>query len=363
MINAVIRQNGAVMNVTVVLPSLNPDEKLMMVVKGLINEGFSDIVIVNDGSDSELMQPFEEAGQHKEVTILDHEVNKGKGRALKTAFEYCLKNRPNIDGVVTVDGDNQHRPDDIMACCRKMMERPGHVVLGVRDFSGDNVPKKSRYGNNITKFVFKVACGIKISDTQTGLRAIPSSLLKMMTEVSGERFEYETQMLLTLNQEEIPIDEVVISTVYIDENSSTHFNPLKDSIKIYMVIFKFLLSSILSFVIDFGMFTAFVYLIGDKADRGIRILVATCIARIVSSVFNYTFNRKAVFKSDAAIHKSVIKYYILCICQTTVSYVLVFLFATLTNAVNLQESLIKAVVDCILFLISFQIQRHWVFRR
>ena len=164
------------MKISVILPSLNPDEKLMLVVNGLIKEGFEDIIIVNDGSDEAHMQPFKEASTHKEVTILIHEVNKGKGRALKTAYEYCIANRPDIEGVVTVDGDNQHRPEDIRKCCEKMIENPDCVVLGCRDFSEKNVPAKSRFGNNVTKGVFRFACGIKISDTQTGLRAIPAKI-------------------------------------------------------------------------------------------------------------------------------------------------------------------------------------------
>ena len=179
------------MKISVVLPSLNPDEKLLMVVDGLIKEGFDDIIIVNDGSDEEHIAPFKQASEYKEVTVLTHEVNKGKGRALKTAFEYCINNRPDIAGVVTVDGDNQHRPQDIKACCEKMKENPKKVILGCRDFSGEEVPWKSRFGNNVTKGVFKFACGIKISDTQTGLRAIPAKYLPLLSGVKGERFEYE----------------------------------------------------------------------------------------------------------------------------------------------------------------------------
>lgn len=150
------------MKISVILPSLNPDEKLMLVVNGLIKEGFEDIIIVNDGSDEAHMQPFKEASTHKEVTILIHEVNKGKGRALKTAYEYCIANRPDIEGVVTVDGDNQHRPEDIRKCCEKMIEirivlfldagifqkkmfrqKAGSVIMSQRVYS--DLPAESKY--------------------------------------------------------------------------------------------------------------------------------------------------------------------------------------------------------------------------
>ena len=209
--------------ITVVLPSLNPDEKLNQVVNGLLEEGFRDIVIVNDGSDADHMEPFREAQTHPEVTLLTHEVNRGKGRALKTAFAYIRENRREIAGVVTVDGDNQHRPKDIRACAEKMAAT-GEVIFGCRNFGGPDVPKKSRYGNLLTSFVLRLFCGIKLSDTQTGLRAIPYSCLELMEEVKGERFEYETEMIFALKRERIPFREVVIETVYLEENKSSHFD-------------------------------------------------------------------------------------------------------------------------------------------
>lgn len=350
------------MKVTIVLPSLNPDEKLNMVVDGLIARGFDDIVIVNDGSDEAHMEPFRKACAHKEVTLLTHEVNKGKGRALKTAFSFVIENRKDSIGVITVDGDNQHTPKDIEACALKMAECKDKVVLGCRDFTGSNVPPKSKFGNQTTSFVFKVFCGINISDTQTGLRAIPYQYLPIMMEVEGERFEYETQMLFALKKNNIGFCEVKIETVYIEENASTHFDPIKDSIKIYKIIFKFMMSSGASFLIDFGLFTLINLLIGEALDKSVRLFVATVAARAVSSLFNYTMNKKAVFKSDASVGKSLIKYYALCVVQMGLSYGLLFLLSTVLGAKGFVESLLKLVVDVVLFMFSFQIQRKWVFK-
>lgn len=350
------------MNITVIIPSFNPDGKLMQVVTGLLAEGFEDIVIVNDGSSKEHTAPFAEAKQYPQVTLLSHETNCGKGRALKTAIAYCLKNRPEIAGVVTVDGDNQHLPKDIYACAQAMKERKNEIILGVRDFSGRDVPLKSKYGNMLTRMVFRIFCGLKISDTQTGLRAIPAEYLKDMTEVSGERYEYETQMLLALKKNRIPYSEVKITTVYIDENATSHFHPVRDSLKIYRVIFKFLLSSGLSFLLDYGIFTLLVCLLADNVDRSVRLLAATVTARLVSSVCNYIMNRKAVFCSKASVNGSLVKYYTLCICQTGVSYGLVYLFTWLLGLQGFSESLIKIAVDVMLFFISFRIQQKWVFR-
>ncbi|MBQ2744855.1 MAG: bifunctional glycosyltransferase family 2/GtrA family protein [Lachnospiraceae bacterium] len=349
------------MKITVIIPSLNPDGKLVQVVNGLIDKGFEDIVLVNDGSDKEHMKPFEEVGKYKQCHIVSHDVNRGKGRALKTAFQYCIDNRKDIDGVITVDGDNQHSAEDICACALKMIELKNQVILGARDFSGDNVPPKSKFGNNMTKFVFRVFCGLKISDTQTGLRVIPFEHLKLMTEIKGERFEYETNMLLEMKQSQIPYTEVGINTIYIEENASTHFHPIKDSIKIYGVILKFLMSSLLASVIDI---VAFAVLSGVfcSLEPVLKIFIATVGARIISSMVNFTFNRGAVFKSSVSVKKSMMRYYILCAIQMMISFGLVWGVTELLTMGNVATVIAKIVIDTCLFIFSFKVQRAWVFK-
>lgn len=354
--------NGDFKKVTIVLPSLNPDEKLNKVVDGLLGAGFTDIVLVNDGSDEAHLEPFRRAAAHKEVTLLTHEVNKGKGRALKTAFSYVVENRKESAGVITVDGDNQHTVKDIKACAVKMLECGDKVILGCRDFTQDNVPWKSKVGNVSTSLVFRLFCGIKISDTQTGLRAIPYRYLPLMCEVEGERFEYETQMLFAIKKNHIGMEEVKIETVYLEDNASTHFDPIKDSLKIYRIIFKFMISSGTSFLIDYGIYSLLVFLIGKNLERGLRLFIATFAARAVSSICNYTMNKKAVFKSKASLSRSLVRYYILCVFQTAASYGLVFLLSSLCRAGSFLEIVLKLVVDVVLFVISFQIQHRWVFK-
>ena len=170
-------------NTVIVLPSLNPDEKFEYVLSGLLSGGFKNIVIVNDGSDSDKLHYFEEASSHSECTVLTHEVNLGKGRALKDAFIYIHDNFPGVNGVITIDGDGQHMLKDIISCGQCMLDNPGKVIMGCRDFDLDIVPKKSRVGNKVTAFMFRFVCGIKLSDTQTGLRAIPYEYLADFSEI------------------------------------------------------------------------------------------------------------------------------------------------------------------------------------
>ncbi len=354
--------------VSIIIPSLNPDQKLVQVVQSLIQAGFQDIILVNDGSDNEHMQPFQTVAQYSQCTILVHEQNKGKGRALKTAFSFVLEQRPNCLGVITVDGDNQHKANDIEACMRTMLQNKNQVILGCRDFSGDHVPPRSKFGNNMTSWVFRYICGLRISDTQTGLRAIPREYLADFIALSGERFEYETNMLLRLKEKKIPFQEVTIETVYIEENASSHFNPIVDSFKIYKLIFayffKFIFSSAASCLLDLGLYTGIGIIGRQFLPLKQSILVATVLARMGSSLFNFTLNRKAVFHSTESVKSTMLKYYILCAVQMLLSYGGVW---GIVSALQLQSYgasvIIKVVVDCILFLFSYQIQKRWVFKK
>ena len=224
-------------NIIVVIPSLNPDNRLVNLVEELIDYGVKKIIVINDGSVSDSLSYFKKVSEKEECKLLVHEVNRGKGRALKTAFSYC-EEIEDCYGVITVDGDGQHLVKDIIACMEAMYQNRNKVVLGVRDFSTHGVPFRSKFGNEVTKRMLRLLCGIHISDTQTGLRGIPAGYLKEFISYQGERYEYETNMLLMMKKNGVEWTEVKINTVYLDNNIRSHFNPIKDSWRIYKIILK-----------------------------------------------------------------------------------------------------------------------------
>ena len=146
----------------IVLPSLDPDTKFQKVIAGLIEAGFEHIVIVNDGSDEAHRHFFDEAAALPQCTVLTHEINRGKGRALKTAFGHVAEKLPDLRGVITIDGDGQHLTEDIIACGQKMLENEGCVVLGCRDFDQPGVPPRSVAGNKTTSR-FSASCSASAS--------------------------------------------------------------------------------------------------------------------------------------------------------------------------------------------------------
>ncbi len=355
--------------ISVVLPSLDPDEKLGLVIEGLLSVGFRDIILVNDGSKPENLHYFEEAAAaHPDaIHLLHHEVNKGKGAALKNAFNWFLENRPNAVGVVTVDGDNQHHPEDTKACALHMMET-GHLTLGCRDFDQEDVPARSSFGNKTTSAVFKIFVGLTISDTQTGLRAISREDLKTLTTIAGDRFEYETNMLLAMKDKGIPFDEVKIRTVYIEENKTSHFNPIKDSWRIYKLIlshfFRYTLSSLASAVLDNGLFALLDLLLHNSLNGMLLTGVCTLGARIVSSLVNFFMNKNLVFGTKVDTGKAMLRYYALAVPQLFAQALLtqgVYWLLSIPDTSTGLRTLIYAVVMTVLYIASYVIQQRWVF--
>ena len=354
--------------ISVVLPSLDPDEKLTAVVEGLLDYGFTDIILVNDGSKPENLRYFTDAAQaHPQVTLLTHEVNRGKGAAMKTAFRWFLENRPEGFGVITVDGDNQHHPADTRACCEKMLQTH-HCVLCCRDFDQEDVPPRSRFGNKTTSLVFKLFVGMTISDTQTGLRAIPRKDLEVLCQVYGDRYEYETNTLLAMKDNAIPFEEVKIRTVYIEENASSHFHPIRDSWRIYKLIlshfFRYTLSSLVCAVVDTGA-AALLNALLLGVLSGFPLTAATEVgARAVSSVLNFFLNKKLVFQTKVSTGRAMLRYYCLALPQMAAQLGLTHGFIALLNisdrAVGLRTA-IHVVVMCVLYVISYMIQQRWVF--
>lgn len=239
--------------IPLVIPSYEPNSQLLDLLKALRQKQITNILIVDDGSSAEYQHFFDEAQKEFGAMVLHHEVNRGKGAALKTAFAWCLQNLKDLTGVVTADSDGQHAPEDIMLCMEKLYCAFDCLVMGARDFTLPNVPEKSKWGNEATNKIMKALYGLELADTQTGLRGIPKHFMEKLLDVKGDRFEYEMRMITCAWENNVMIEEVPIQTVYDSkDHHSTHFRPLIDTLEIYKV---------------FGLFKAFAALAKDKLHR------------------------------------------------------------------------------------------------
>ena len=171
------------------------------------------IIVVDDGSSEECQAIFEKLDGL--ATVLHHEVNLGKGGALKTAYTY-IQEQGQYGTVITADADGQHKVWDIFRVANQSQDNPNQLILGARAFSG-KVPLRSAFGNKLTRFLFKQQTGVAVTDTQTGLRAFTTNMIPFMLDIEGQRYEYEMNVLLAASKA-FPILEVPIKTVYINDN-------------------------------------------------------------------------------------------------------------------------------------------------
>ncbi len=345
--------------IPVIIPSYEPDSKLPALLQELSDGGFENIIIVDDGSGEAYKSIFDEADSFSSVTLLHHAVNMGKGRALKTAFDYVLCRFPDAIGAITADSDGQHSPECIRACAEALIENPGALIMGCRSFDGDNVPARSQFGNKLTRRVMKYLVGVSVSDTQTGLRGISASFMKSLLTLKGERFEFETNMLMETKKQGIQIIEVPIKTIYIEDNRTSHFNPIKDSIRIYMTFGKFLFSSLSSSVLDLCLFSIFCALLKGRDLHMLNyITLSTVMARVLSAAYNYMINYKIVFESRGSLLKTLSRYVLLALCQMSLSALLVNIIYPYIGGF---ETFVKIPVDIMLFFLSYVIQREFVY--
>lgn len=352
--------------IAIVIPALNPDSRLPGYVAELRKGCDCPIVLVNDGSDAAHSAFFKEAAAGAQgVTILTHEVNKGKGRALKTAFGYLLGYYGDLAGCVTADADGQHLAADVFNCVSALRENPEALVLGCRRFELSHVPWRSRFGNRTIRFFFALATGHRFQDTQTGLRAIPASFMRQLLDCRGERFDFESRMLLAMGPRQLV--QVPIETVYLEGNKSSHFSPLRDSIRIFSIVWggifarlsRFIAASLSSFALDIALF----WLLKEKVFDGLpggRLALSVALARVASSVFNYLVNLHFVF-DGARTRRSFMKYAVLACCIMGASYLLLAAAVHFSPFARGHETLAKAAIDLVLFVASFAIQRLCIF--
>ena len=359
-----------------IIPAYKPMPVVINIAQELIkSNAFQSIICINDGSGKEYDEIFNEL-INIGVKVEYHAVNLGKGTALKTGFNAALHYFPESCGVVTLDADGQHLSKDVINIAQELLQNSNSLITGGRVFDGKNIPLRSRFGNKLTKVIFKLFTGVSINDTQTGLRGIPSSFLPTLLKLKTSGYDFELDMLIQAKEQHYPIKEVPITTVYENGNASSHFNPVLDSLRIYFVFFRYMWVAILSFCIDFLMLEFFLHIfkVPDTSNDyqllqvSKTVIIANILARLVSSTFNFILNRKFVFKSKANIVDEYLKYFVL------VVYVLIInnaVFYFLLHNDNFQEltgltqqfiEITKLFTELVTFIITFIIARTIIFR-
>jgi dolichol-phosphate mannosyltransferase len=336
----------------ILIPAYRPGEVLIDVVRQLASGEQESIVVVDDGSGPAYASLFEEISRVPGVHVIRQLSNGGKGSALKCGIAFILSAYPEIDGIVTVDADGQHDPADVRKVWERFRETPDTLVLGVRCFEG-GIPLRSKLGNLLTRRVMRAVLGSKLSDSQTGLRAIPNVLLRRAMKMPGSRYEFELETLIAAKHMGVRILEEPIRTIYEPGNPTSHFHPLLDSMRIGYVLLRFSMIGILSAVLDnllfYLLFRATGSIVGSQVG-----------ARILSVFFNYSAVRRAVFLSDEPHRVLLPRYLLLAVISCGLSYTGI---TVLTAAFQVNVLLAKILIETSLFIVNLTVQREWVFTK
>lgn len=338
---------------TILIPAYQPNENLVTLIKSLRqSQSTLRIIVVDDGSDRDKQNIFSKI-QAFNIELLRHKKNKGKGQALKTGFQHWLAiSHPKELGIVTADADGQHLPQDILHLLAVFMQKPSDLYLGKRSFNKTSIPWRSRFGNKLTKYILRLFSKTLLEDTQTGLRVIPRNLVSPLLNSNAQGYEFELEMLLIAEEHQVNIQEIPIKTIYLDNNRSSHFNPLIDSIKIYFVFIRFAAISLISAAIDFALFFLTYWL---KKN----IFLAVLLGRILSATFNFNLNQHLAFKSKNHWLPAALKYIALASFLGLIAYSLIKFIHSF--GINVYSS--KVVAEIALFILSFTIQRFFIFNK
>ncbi|WP_032112524.1 GtrA family protein [Candidatus Paracaedibacter symbiosus] len=339
------------MKICFIIPSYEPDRKLIVLLKEILGKTDKYIFVVDDGSKNKAI--FKDPiFSNNRIILITHAINLGKGAALKTAFNYILVHHPDILGSITLDADGQHAVDDAINVSLALNEK-NELVLGARDFSlhDKTPPLKSRIGNLLTRNIWRFVVGYKITDTQTGLRGISSRLMRECLQIEANRYDFEMEMLLKAQKIGISPYEIPIRMIYIDDNKGSHFNPIFDSFKIYFVILRFSISSFLSFIVDYSFYFLFILMFS------LPITFSFIFARFIAFIFNYNINKRVVFKFNQK--WSFYKYILLFMINLFIGSI----FMGGIELYGYNAFYAKVLIELILFFFNFFLQREWVFKK
>lgn len=337
------------------IPAYEPESLLLCLLQKIQRAGLTAIVI-NDGSGPSFSDIFKQA--EALAVVVAHPINYGKGCAIKTGLKYIKEHLSDDCVVVTMDADGQHQVSDAVRVCKAAEHRPDILVLGSRKLR-TKVPFRSQFGNTVTRYVYSLSTGLHVHDTQTGLRAFSAKLIPNLLNVAGERYEYEMNVLLEFALKNIPIEEIPINTIYINNNAGSHFDTLKDSYRVYKEIIKFSASSLVSFLLDYALYSLLTVLTGGLSPA-VSLATSNIFARIVSASANYTINRKLVFQSDKSMWKSALQYFVLATVILTGN---TMVLSILTEQLNINRFSAKLLTELIFFLLSWSIQRFFIFKK
>lgn len=216
--------------IAVLIPALNAVGTIGGVVRQA-REQLEPVVVVDDGSSDGTGAAAREAG----ATVLRHEVNRGKGAALKSGFAWALEQ--GFDGVVTLDADGQHLPSEIGKIVAAASETGADLVIGGRaHLFGQMLPRR-RLANRFSAWSIARASRTGITDSQSGFRYYSSRLLRAV-RLRTDGFDLESEAIVRAGLGGYRVVVVPIELGFVDGISTSHYRPLADTLRIAWTVFR-----------------------------------------------------------------------------------------------------------------------------
>ncbi len=221
------------MKVAALIPVYNEEDRIGGVVERIKQlKIVEEIVVVDDGSKDRSSLEAKKAG----ATVLRHPMNRGKGEALKTGFKYILKK--NLEGVITLDGDGQHAPEEIPKMLKKAEESGADIVVGSRMYNPQNMPFVRYLTNIITSWLTSLLCGERVRDSQCGFRFIKREVVEKVN-LECSHFEIESEILIKAGKKGFRIVEVPITTIYLEDSTKrSKIKPWRDTLRFIKLVWR-----------------------------------------------------------------------------------------------------------------------------
>lgn len=217
----------------VLIPAYEPDEELIRLAEQLKAAGFA-IVVVDDGSGPAYSHIFDVVREN--AHILRHPENRGKGAALKTGMVYIRDHMPEAEHFITCDADGQHRVEDVIRVSQALQGE--HTFVLTMRTRRKKIPLRSQVGNSMSRVVYTILTKRYLSDNQSGLRGFARKHIDWLVQVEKDNYDYEMNTLYYAAKKAVPIFTIPIEAIYINNNASSHFQPIKDTVRIYKSLFR-----------------------------------------------------------------------------------------------------------------------------
>ena len=196
------------MKVVIIIPAYNEEKNIKSIINSCQLLGYSHIVVVDDGSTDNTAAIAREAG----AVVVSHIINRGAGAATQTGLQAARL--LNADVAVTIDADEQHKPQDIKSLINVLVAEKSDVVIGSRFMNHENrVPLVRRLFNRIANIVTYFLSGIMLTDSQSGLKAFSRKALETIN-ISSSGFEFSSEIIRETDYYKLSITEVPVSVVY-----------------------------------------------------------------------------------------------------------------------------------------------------